>query len=70
VKYRDVAGKLISLGCHEIPRTGGGFHRKWTNPATNRSTVVPDWSGKDLKMGTVRGVVRQLGLDWEAFTRA
>ena len=70
MKYRDVAVKLTSLGCHEIPRTGGGSHRKWTNPTTSRSTVVPDWSGKDLKMGTIRAVVRQLGLSWEDFTRA
>jgi hypothetical protein len=40
------------------------------NPATNRSTVVPDWAGKDLKLGTIRAAVRQLGLDWEAFTSA
>jgi mRNA interferase HicA len=54
VKYREVAGKLASLGCREVPRTGGGSHRKWLNPATNRSTTVPDWGGKDLKLGTIR----------------
>ena len=41
--YRDVARKLTALGCTETPRKGGGSHRKWHNPATNRSTVVPDW---------------------------
>ncbi len=40
------------------------------NPATNRSTVVPDWGGRDLKIGTVRGAVRQLGLEWSAFENA
>jgi predicted RNA binding protein YcfA (HicA-like mRNA interferase family) len=53
VKYREVARKLSALGCREIPRKGGGSHRKWFNPATNRSTVVPDWGGDDLKLGTV-----------------
>ena len=28
---------------------------------------VPDWGGDDLKPGTVRAVVRQLGLDWNSF---
>lgn len=70
MRYRDVAARLAALGCREIPRTGGGSHRKWLNPATHRSTVVPDWGGKDLKLGTVRAAVRQLGLDWEAFTAA
>jgi predicted RNA binding protein YcfA (HicA-like mRNA interferase family) len=35
-----------------------------------RSTVVLDWGGRDLKPGTVRAVVRQLGLDWEEFMAA
>jgi mRNA interferase HicA len=68
--YREVARKLTVLGCREIPRKGGGLHRKWNNPATNRSTVVPDWGGRDLKLGTVCGAVRQLGIDWSVFDNA
>ena len=63
MRYREVAAKLAALGCREIPRKGGGSHRKWMNPATNRATVVPDWGSKDLKLGTIRAGVRQLGLD-------
>jgi mRNA interferase HicA len=70
VKYREVARKLQSLGCHEVTRTGGGSHRKWRNPASTRTAVVPDWGGRDLKIGTVRAVVRQLGLDWQSFSAA
>lgn len=70
MKYREVARKLVKLGCVEIPRTGGGSHRKWTTPATDKSTVVPDWGGRDLRLGTVRAVVRQLGLDWNTFLTA
>jgi mRNA interferase HicA len=72
VRYREVARKLSALGCVEVPRGGGGggSHRKWLNPANGRSTVVPDWGGRDLKMGTIRGVVRQLGLDWGDFDAA
>jgi predicted RNA binding protein YcfA (HicA-like mRNA interferase family) len=68
--YREAARKLAALGCREIPRRGGGAHRKWSNPATNRSTVLPDHGGKDLKLGTVRAAVRQLGLDWALFQQA
>lgn len=67
MRYREVATKLISLGCRELPRTGDGSHRKWLNPATDRITVVPDWGGEDLKLGTVRGVIRQLGFSWDEF---
>ena len=68
--YREVARKLGHLGCREVPRRGGGSHRKWLNPANNRSTVVPDWGGRDLKLGTVRAAVRQLGLEWDQFAGA
>ena len=67
MKYREVARKLHALGCEELVRRAGGSHRKWINPATGKSTVVPDWGNTDLKTGTLRGVVRQLGLDWEEF---
>lgn len=65
--YREVSRKLRRLGCQELPRRSGGAHRKWHNPATGQATVVPDWGAKDLKLGTLRAVVRQLGLDWRAF---
>lgn len=68
--YRDVARKLTALGCYEIPRRGGGSHRKWFNPAAERATVLPDWGGRDLKVGTLRAVVRQLGLTWASFQAA
>ena len=68
--YRAAARKLRSLGCEEVPRTGGGSHRKWRNPANGRSTVLPDWGGRDLKPGTLRAAGRQLGLDWASFLAA
>jgi len=70
VKYREVANKLEALGCRELPRRRGGSHRKWHNPANGRIVPLPDWGNKDLKLGTLRAVVRQLGLDWDAFKEA
>ncbi len=68
--YREIASKLTVLGCHELPRHRGGSHRKWFNPATQRATTLPDWGGRDLKVGTVRAAIRQLGLDWHEFENA
>ena len=31
---------------------------------------LPDWGAKDLKLGTLRAVIRQLGLDWKEFTES
>ncbi|MGO9108824.1 MAG: type II toxin-antitoxin system HicA family toxin [Thermoguttaceae bacterium] len=67
VKYREVARKLSALGCHELARRDGGSHRKWLNPDTQSAAVFPDWGGRDLKLGTIRSAVRQLGIDWQVF---
>lgn len=70
MNYREVAAKLRRLGCEELPRRSTGSHRKWRNPSTGGATVVPDWGSKDLKVGTVHAAVRDLGIDWEDFTKA
>jgi predicted RNA binding protein YcfA (HicA-like mRNA interferase family) len=41
----------------------------WHNPANGRLTTVPDWGSKDLKAGTVRAAIKQLGLQWEEFVK-
>ena len=66
MKYREVAERLRRLGCRELARKPRGSHRKWLNPNTGRGTVVPD----DLKLGTVRAALRQLGIEWEEFEGA
>ena len=43
---------------------------KWHNPATGRIAPVPDWGDKDLKVGTLRAIVKQLGLDREDVQQA
>jgi mRNA interferase HicA len=66
VRYREVEKKLRKLGCVELGSKGGS-HRKWINPAEGRGAPIPDWGTKDLKTGTLRAAVKQLGLDWDAF---
>jgi predicted RNA binding protein YcfA (HicA-like mRNA interferase family) len=68
--YKDLTRKLKILGCHEIPRRGGGSHRKWMNPSCGRATTVPEWGSRDLKEGTIKAILRQLGIDRDAFERA
>ena len=70
MKYREVASKLRRLGCQELSRRSNGSHRKWFNPATGHATVLPDWGAKDLKEGTLRAALRQLGIEWKTFEDA
>ena len=69
MKYREVTAKLKRLGCEELPRRGGGSHRKWFNPNTGQATVLPDWGSNDLKTGTVKSAINQLGIEWEKFEK-
>lgn len=74
MRYREVAKKLRSLGCLETStrRKSGGSHRKWYNPNKPSIVVVsiPDWSSKDLKTGTLKSIVKDLGFEWDEFTKA
>jgi predicted RNA binding protein YcfA (HicA-like mRNA interferase family) len=67
MKYREVARALRSLGCVELPRRGAGSHRKWHNPETSRISTLPDHGSADLKLGTLRAAVSQLGIEWPRF---
>lgn len=69
MNYREFTMRLEVLGCKEIPRRRRGSHRKWINPASGKGTVIPDWGKKDLKQGTIRGILKQLGIDIKAFEK-
>ena len=73
MRYREVEKRLKGLSCQELRRRkGGGSHRKWINPKQLPIVVVvvPDWGSKDLKNGTLRSVVRDLGFEWDEFMGA
>ena len=67
--YQELSRKLRRFGCHENRRRTRGSHRKWFNPNSNRSTSIPYHGGRDLPIGTVRAIVRQLGVNWEEFNQ-
>ena len=66
MRYRELAKRLRKLGCHEM-RAGKGSHLVWHNPATGMVAAVPDWGSKDLAPGTVRAIIRELGITRREF---
>ncbi len=66
MRYRDLVQRLRALGCVEI-RAGKGSHRVWQNPANGMLVAIPDWGAKDLASGTVRAVIRELGISRSDF---
>ena len=61
MKYRELVKRLRQLGC-EFVRNASGSHRIWWNPGNGQYTTIPDWGSKDLKTGTLRSVLADLGL--------
>ena len=51
---------LKQNGFQEVPG-GGGSHRKFYNPDTRKTTIVP-YHCKDLKKGMEQAILKQAGL--------
>jgi predicted RNA binding protein YcfA (HicA-like mRNA interferase family) len=66
MRYRDPAQRLRELGCAEL-REGKGSHRIWHNPTAGLIASVPDWGSRDLAPGTVRAIIRELGISRQEF---
>jgi predicted RNA binding protein YcfA (HicA-like mRNA interferase family) len=64
-KYREIVKRLKSLGL-VFHRQAAGSHEIWFNPALNRYTTIPNHPG-DMPEGTLRAVLKQAGIDSEAF---
>ena len=66
MRHRALARRLRKLGCMHL-RAGKGSYRIWHYPATDLIAFIPDWGGKDLAPGTVRAVIRELGVTRSEF---
>jgi predicted RNA binding protein YcfA (HicA-like mRNA interferase family) len=67
-KYRDVARKLRSFG-YIFDRPGPGSHEIWRQAQTGRKVTLPHHPG-DMKEGTLRAILREAGIDVDAFAKA
>ncbi len=68
MNYRQLTRRLRQLGC-EFVRQGPGSHEIWWNPQTGQFTVIPRHGGRDIPTGTLRTILRQLGIDPKEFYR-
>jgi predicted RNA binding protein YcfA (HicA-like mRNA interferase family) len=67
-KYREVARRLRAFG-YVFDRPGAGSHEIWRHPVTGQKVTLPNHS-KDMADGTLRSVLREAGIDVEAFLGA
>ena len=50
-------------------RQAAGSHEIWFNKSTRRYTTIPNHPG-DMPEGTLRAILKQAGIDPEAFLKA
>lgn len=68
MNYRDLSRRLKALGC--LPdRCAKGSHEIWLNTKTGQRTTIPNWGSRDLKPGTISGILRDLGIRKEDFDK-
>ena len=48
-------------GC-EFVQMARGSHGIWINTITHARTTIPTWGNRDLRVGTIAGILRDLGI--------
>jgi predicted RNA binding protein YcfA (HicA-like mRNA interferase family) len=67
-RYREVARRLRFCG-FRFDRQAASSHEIWFNANTNRYTTIPNHPG-DMPEGTLRAILKQAGIEPEAFLNA
>jgi predicted RNA binding protein YcfA (HicA-like mRNA interferase family) len=61
LKYSELTRKLRRLGV-EFYRQAKGSHEKWWWPERGLQTTIPNHPGKEIASGTLRKILKDLGL--------
>ncbi|MDY6893348.1 MAG: type II toxin-antitoxin system HicA family toxin [Chloroflexota bacterium] len=69
MNYLKLTRKLQKLDC-EFDRQAKGSHEVWICLRTGTRTTIPNWGSKDLKPGTISGILKDLGISKEDFENA
>ncbi len=68
LSYQEVTKRLRKLG-FRFHRQGKGSHELWVRDADGRVVPVPHYKGKKIRKGTVRAIIREVGVSVEEFMK-
>ncbi len=68
LSYQEVTERLRKLG-FRFYRQGKGSHELWVRDTDGRVVPVPRYKGKKIRKGTVRAIIREVGVSVEEFMR-
>jgi predicted RNA binding protein YcfA (HicA-like mRNA interferase family) len=66
LNYQEVTKRLLKLG-FRLYRHGKGSHELWVRDSDGRVVPVPHHKGKKIRKGTVRAIIREVGVSVEEF---
>ncbi|MCI0697597.1 type II toxin-antitoxin system HicA family toxin [candidate division KSB1 bacterium] len=66
LSYQEVIQRLRKLGFH-FYRHGKGSHELWVRDTDGRVVPVPHHRGKNIRKGTVRTIIREVGVSVDEF---
>ena len=66
LSYREVTRRLQKLG-FRFYRQGKGSHELWVRDSDGRVVPVPHHRGKSIRKGTIRAIIREIGVDVQSF---
>jgi len=66
LSYQEVTRRLFRLG-FRFYRQGKGSHELWVRDADGRVVPVPHYRGKKIRKGTVRAIIREVGVSVAEF---
>ena len=66
LKYRDIIKKARKAG-FTFRRNTGGTHEIWWNEKEKKTCVIPHHH--EVKAGTLRNIIKQMGLTEDEFKR-
>ena len=66
LRYHEVVKRLRRLG-FRFYRKGRGSHELWVRDADGLVVPVPHYKGKAIRKGTLRAIIREIGVGVEEF---
>ena len=69
LSYREVTQRLQHFG-FRFYRQGKGSHELWVRDSDGQVVPVPKHLGKSIRKGTIRAIVREVGVSVEEFMAA
>ena len=66
LSYQDITRRLQKIG-FRFYRQGKGSHELWVRDSDGRVVPVPHHQGRAIRKGTVRAIIREVGMSVTEF---